>query len=88
MADLESVARALVSPGRGILAADESHPTIAKRFAALGIENTVVVAADRPQAERAVRVLAREHALDRIAHPLVELGIERRALSLDASWLT
>jgi fructose-bisphosphate aldolase class 1 len=27
-------------PGKGILAADESHPTIAKRFAALGIENT------------------------------------------------
>jgi fructose-bisphosphate aldolase class I len=38
--DLESVARALVAPGKGILAADESHPTIAKRFAALGIENT------------------------------------------------
>ncbi len=38
--DLESVARALVSPGKGILAADESHPTITKRFAALGIENT------------------------------------------------
>ena len=38
--DLGSVARALVSPGKGILAADESHPTIAKRFAALGIENT------------------------------------------------
>jgi fructose-bisphosphate aldolase class I len=38
--DLESVARALVPPGKGILAADESHPTIAKRFAALGIENT------------------------------------------------
>jgi fructose-bisphosphate aldolase, class I len=37
---LESLARALVSPGKGILAADESHPTIAKRFAALGIENT------------------------------------------------
>jgi fructose-bisphosphate aldolase class I len=38
--DLEAVARALVPPGKGILAADESHPTIAKRFAALGIENT------------------------------------------------
>jgi fructose-bisphosphate aldolase class I len=33
---LESIARGLVPPGRGILAADESHPTIAKRFAALG----------------------------------------------------
>jgi fructose-bisphosphate aldolase class I len=39
--DLESVARTLVAPRKGILAADESHPTIAKRFAALGIENTV-----------------------------------------------
>ncbi len=38
--DLESVARALVARGKGILAADESLPTIAKRFAALGIENT------------------------------------------------
>ena len=37
---LESTARALVAFGRGILAADESHPTIAKRFAALGVENT------------------------------------------------
>jgi fructose-bisphosphate aldolase class I len=38
---LESTARALVPSGRGILAADESHPTIGKRFSALGIENTV-----------------------------------------------
>jgi fructose-bisphosphate aldolase class I len=38
--NLETVARTLVRPGKGILAADESHPTIAKRFSALGIENT------------------------------------------------
>jgi fructose-bisphosphate aldolase class I len=38
--DLGSVAHALVAPGKGILAADESQPTIAKRFAVLGIENT------------------------------------------------
>src|SRR6476660_790394 len=38
---LESTARALVSSGRGILAADESHPTLGRRFSALGIENTV-----------------------------------------------
>ena len=37
---LESTPHALVSSGRGILAADESHPTLGKRFAALGIENT------------------------------------------------
>ena len=41
LTSLESTARALVSAGRGILAADESHPTIEKRFAPLGIENTV-----------------------------------------------
>jgi fructose-bisphosphate aldolase class I len=38
--DLESVARALVARGKGILAADESQSTMAKRLAALGIENT------------------------------------------------
>jgi len=37
---LESTARALVSSGRGILAADESDPTIGRRFSALGIANT------------------------------------------------
>jgi fructose-bisphosphate aldolase class I len=39
-AQLARVAQALVPPGKGILAADESHPTIAKRFAAVGVENT------------------------------------------------
>ncbi|NNF67092.1 MAG: fructose-bisphosphate aldolase class I, partial [Gammaproteobacteria bacterium] len=29
---LNSVARAMVGPGKGILAADESSPTIKKRF--------------------------------------------------------
>ena len=37
---LEATARALVPPGKGILAADESHPSIEKRFKALGIPNT------------------------------------------------
>ncbi len=37
---LEGIARALVAPGKGILAADESFPTIAKRFSALGIESS------------------------------------------------
>ncbi|GAA3581495.1 class I fructose-bisphosphate aldolase [Marinobacter xestospongiae] len=31
---------ALVAPGKGILAADESSPTIAKRFAAIAVEST------------------------------------------------
>ena len=38
--ELANTATALVAPGKGILAADESHPTIEKRFTALGIENT------------------------------------------------
>ena len=37
---LEATARALVAPGKGILAADESHPSIGRRFEALGIPNT------------------------------------------------
>jgi fructose-bisphosphate aldolase, class I len=38
--DLETTARTLVAPGKGILAADESHPTIAKRFKNIGVEST------------------------------------------------
>ena len=37
---LTETARALVAPGHGLLAADESLGTIGKRFAALGIEST------------------------------------------------
>jgi fructose-bisphosphate aldolase, class I len=36
--ELEKTARALVAPGKGILAADESFGTIGKRFEAVGIE--------------------------------------------------
>jgi fructose-bisphosphate aldolase, class I len=38
--ELESTAKALVDQGKGILAADESHPTIAKRFKSIDIEST------------------------------------------------
>ncbi len=38
--DLASIARAMVAPGKGILAADESSPTIKKRFDAIGTEST------------------------------------------------
>ncbi|MBQ0718943.1 MAG: fructose-bisphosphate aldolase class I [Gammaproteobacteria bacterium] len=41
LAELESTIAAMVVKGRGILAADESAPTIAKRFAAIGVESTV-----------------------------------------------
>src|SRR5205807_8597656 len=40
MPDLSETARALVPPGKGILAADESTSTIKKRFDAIGVENT------------------------------------------------
>jgi fructose-bisphosphate aldolase class I len=40
LTELETTARALVAPGKGILAADESHGTIAKRFKAIGVEPT------------------------------------------------
>ena len=35
-----STAQELVAPGKGILAADESTPTMAKRLAAIGVEST------------------------------------------------
>src|SRR5438270_9149260 len=38
--ELHRVAEAMVAPGRGILAADESSGTIKKRFDAIGVENT------------------------------------------------
>jgi len=38
--NLESVARKLVRPGRGILAADESLPTIEKRLKSIGVAST------------------------------------------------
>ncbi|HYZ93862.1 MAG TPA: class I fructose-bisphosphate aldolase [Actinomycetota bacterium] len=39
-AHLEEIARALVAPGKGILAADESSGTIKKRFDSIGLEST------------------------------------------------
>src|SRR5436309_7812331 len=40
MGDIAQTASALVAPGKGILAADESTSTIKKRFDAIGVENT------------------------------------------------
>ncbi|MCP9262848.1 Fructose-bisphosphate aldolase [Dirofilaria immitis] len=37
--ELSAIARKLMEPGKGILAADESIDTIGKRFAAIGMEN-------------------------------------------------
>lgn len=38
--DLQAIALELVAPGKGILAADESGPTIEKRFKAIGVTST------------------------------------------------
>ncbi|GGC64335.1 class I fructose-bisphosphate aldolase [Chelatococcus reniformis] len=38
--ELNKIAEAMVAPGRGILAADESSSTIAKRFDAIGVPST------------------------------------------------
>jgi fructose-bisphosphate aldolase class I len=40
LAELNKVAVAMVTPGKGLLAADESSPTIKKRFDAIGVEST------------------------------------------------
>jgi fructose-bisphosphate aldolase class I len=40
MSDLEKIARAMVAPHKGILAADESSPTIKKRFDSVRVEST------------------------------------------------
>ena len=40
LSELNKVATAMVAPGRGILAADESTGTIKKRFGAIGVEST------------------------------------------------
>ena len=37
---IEDIARAMVAPGKGILAADESSGTIKKRFDSIGVEST------------------------------------------------
>jgi len=38
--ELKETAKAIAAPGKGILASDESTPTIGKRFADIGVENT------------------------------------------------
>ena len=37
---LAETAQAMVAPGKGVIAIDESTTTIGKRFAAVGLENT------------------------------------------------
>jgi fructose-bisphosphate aldolase class I len=40
LAELNKIAQAMVAPGKGILAADESSATIKKRFESIGVEST------------------------------------------------
>jgi len=40
VSELANIARAMVAPGKGILAADESAPTIKKRFDSIQVEST------------------------------------------------
>ena len=40
VSQLEAIARAMVAPGKGILAADESSPTIKKRFDSIQVESS------------------------------------------------
>jgi fructose-bisphosphate aldolase class I len=40
LAELNRVANAMVAPGRGVLAADESAGTVRKRFEVIGVECT------------------------------------------------
>src|SRR6266849_5762223 len=40
LAELNKIANAMVAPGKGILAADESTGTIKRRFESIGVENT------------------------------------------------
>jgi len=52
LAELNRVANAMVAPGRGILAADESSGTIKKRFDAIGVESiaaTIVSSCSAPR---------------------------------------
>ncbi len=58
-AGLSATAQAMVAPGKGILAADESTPTIGKRFAGIGVESSETLRRDyrcmlfsTPEAER------------------------------------
>jgi fructose-bisphosphate aldolase, class I len=44
--ELNKIAEAMVAPGRGILAADESTSTIKKRFDAIGVESTPIARRD------------------------------------------
>jgi fructose-bisphosphate aldolase class I len=59
-ADLDAVARAMVAPGKGILAADESTGTIKKRFDSIGVASSEATRRDWREALLGARGLG-EH---------------------------
>jgi len=92
LAELNKVAEAMVAPGRGILAADESSGTIKKRFDAIGAESTAdnrrdypraAVSLERGDVEMHLRrhPLRRDHPPDRQGRHGADKLIERRAPS-------
>ena len=68
LADLNKVALAMVTPGKGILAADESSGTIKKRFDAIKVEFD---RGDAPRLPRnAVPLLRGDEQIRLRRHPL------------------
>ena len=70
LAELNRIAEAMVAPGRGILAADESTGTIKKRFDAIGVESDAEYPARLPrntvsQQRSDVEAHLRRHSLRR-----------------------
>ena len=68
LADLNKVAQAMVAPGKGILAADESSGTIKKRFDAIGVTSTED--SRRDYREMMFRAHGRDDEIHLRRHPL------------------
>ena len=68
LADLNKVALAMVAPGKGILAADESSGTIKKRFDAIKVESTEEIAPRLPR--NAVPLHGGDEPIHLRRHPL------------------
>ena len=96
MSQLEAVAKAMVAPGKGILAADESSPTIKKRFDAIGryrdrdTTGEIDCSGELPDGRRLAgladlkRVIRSDPAFVRaVAHKLFVYGIGREPRPVD-----
>ena len=76
--ELATVAQALVAPGKGILAADESTGTIEKRFAGIKVEST----------EENRRARAAFYPLRRIGQPADVASAAVYFASDEAEWVS